>query len=184
MGSLISNDSCLINDLSFLLLIGESSVCFLHSGSVTLEEKFFNLRREFLCPEFFSWFKAIGLRTLDESDLTCIFSLDVDTFIMTKLNVLSFLDDLNINGRNKLTWTFNDKTFSRGIIFTLCILVVINGSDEKVLVFIQYIGVLDTLFKSFSWEKEEALFSLSEFLDSPLILSVFSNWIEDNAVLS
>jgi len=51
-------------------------------------------------------------------------------------------------------------------------------------VFIQYICVLDTFFESFSRKKEEALFSLSEFFNSPLILSIFSNWIEDNTILS
>lgn len=115
--------------------------------------------------------------------MTGILSLDVDTFIVGELNVLSLLEDLNVDGRNELTWAFNDKALS-WLILAVFVFISFDCSDEEVLMFVEDIDVLNALFKGFSRLEEEALFSFSEFFNSPSVLAILSNRVENDTVLS
>lgn len=115
--------------------------------------------------------------------MTSVLSLDVDALVMRELDVLSLLEDLDIDGRDELARAFDNEAFS-GLVFTVFVLVNFNSSNKKVLMFVEDVDVLDALFERFTWLEEEALFSFSEFFDAPSVLSVFSNRIENNAVLS
>lgn len=128
VSSLISNDSCLVKDFSGLLLVFKTSIGLSLWSKITREEKLFNVFIEFLFPEFFIGFKIVSLRTLDKSDLTSVTSLDIDSFIVVKLITSSFLKDFNIIW-NELAWSFDNKAFSRQVLFSLRILVEVNSSD-------------------------------------------------------